>query len=63
MSLDEHLNMLDRDAIEQRWSAAGISGAEIDQIMAYVDELRSWLAAEAAENELQLVLTHGDFRL
>jgi len=58
-----HLNRLANLSFRARWLKAGVESAEIDEIEGYVEKLREWLAHHSVRDELQLVLTHGDFSL
>jgi len=58
-----HINKLADLSFRERWLQVGIESNEIDDIEAFVQQLRDWLAAHSQRDQLQLVLTHGDFSL
>lgn len=58
-----HLNRLASVSFRTAWLKAGLESGEIDEIEGYVEQLREWLANNSARDQLQLVLTHGDFSL
>jgi len=63
VSLSAHLNGLTTIPFLKSWSAAGMAGRDIDKIQLYRGELKDWLVNESRQDDLQLVLTHGDFSL
>ena len=58
-----HIKNLADLSFRASWLAVGVEVAEIDEIEDYVEQLQDWLLNHSAPDELQLVLTHGDFSL
>jgi len=58
-----HFERLADLTFRSHWLSAGLDAQKIEEISEYVRQLRDWLANQAATEELQLVLTHGDFSL
>ena len=50
-------------SFRDRWLQAGCNQEDVDEISAYVESLRDWLFAQHGPDQLQLVLSHGDFSL
>jgi len=58
----DHFKQLASSSFRDRWSDSGQDGQIIDEISTYAGELREWLT-RSTPDQLQLVLTHGDFSL
>lgn len=59
----EYIDDVANVEFEDRWLAAGIGSDDISRISEYVSHVRAWLHRHTDFENLQLVLTHGDFSL
>jgi aminoglycoside phosphotransferase (APT) family kinase protein len=59
----EHVNSSADMSFQNRWLDAGVGTKTVDEVVAYVERLREWLVNQPKPDQLQLVLTHGDFSL
>lgn len=59
----EYIESVADSNFSDRWLAAGIDPADVNGISDYIDALRQWLDQNANNEELELVMTHGDFSL
>jgi len=58
-----HINGLADNSFRDRWLQAGCDASTVDEIETYLERLRKWLADHTKSDQVQLVLTHGDFSL
>ena len=58
-----HINRHADISFRDRWLDAGLDLKNVDEIAAYVERMQEWLLAQSKPDQLQLVLTHGDFSL
>jgi len=63
MATLSHIDRLADLSFRASWLESGVESADIDAIEAYAQQLRDWLAAHSQQDQIQLVLTHGDFSL
>jgi hypothetical protein len=58
-----YLERLATNSFRPAWIDAGVDGGKVERISDYIKHLRDWLIEHAEQQELQLVLSHGDFSL
>jgi len=58
-----HINNHADDSFRNRWLSAGQDAKKVGEIEDFIERLREWLAIQSKPDQLQLVLTHGDFSL
>jgi len=58
-----HINQHADTSFRDRWLDAGLDSKSVDEIAAYVERLQEWLLGQSKPDQLQVVLTHGDFSL
>ena len=58
-----HIEHLANTSFRTRWLNARLAAKDVDEIAAYAEQLRHWLLSRPKHDQLQLVLTHGDFSL
>jgi len=58
-----HIDRLADSSFRNRWLDAGQDAGKVDEISGFVEELREWLGTRIKHDQLDLVLTHGDFSL
>jgi hypothetical protein len=58
-----HIESLAGTAFRTNWLNAGIAAGDVDGIVEYIAQLGKWLAKNSEPDQLQLVMTHGDFSL
>ena len=58
-----HINQHADISFRDRWLGADLDLKKVDEIVTYVDRMQQWLLDQSKPEQLQLVLTHGDFSL
>ena len=59
----DHVEGLIEPNFAERWLAAGIDAADVSLVSTYIEKLQQWLLDQAGDENIALVLSHGDFSM